>query len=250
MKKLPEEIIKEIARLYRDEGLGAYRIAKRLGIGSTSVNRYLKKLGIPLRNRSDYHITGRKLSEETKKKISETIKKLYKEGKIKPWNKGLTKETHNKLREISEKISKTLKGYNNPKLSELNKIWNKDPEFRKKQLKGLLKRPTILEKIMINFFKEYNLPFKYVGNGEVIIHGFNPDFIECNGKKMIIEVASSYFHNRNYEKRRKAIFAKYGFKTLVIWDYDIFADKHYRTFKSNWKQDLLIKIKSFIEGEK
>jgi hypothetical protein len=51
-----------------------------------------------------------KQSEEAKKKISNTHKRLYSKGKMKAWNKGLTKETSESL----IKLSKGMLGENNP----------------------------------------------------------------------------------------------------------------------------------------
>ncbi len=46
---------------------------------------------------------------ETRKKVSKTRKRLFKEGKIKNWTDGLTKETDIRLKDIGKKISKTFK---------------------------------------------------------------------------------------------------------------------------------------------
>lgn len=48
--------------------------------------------------------------EERRKKQSETRKRLFREGKLKVWNKGLTKETNNSIK----KESIRRKGKNNP----------------------------------------------------------------------------------------------------------------------------------------
>jgi len=67
--------------------------------------------------------------------------------------------------------------------------------------------------------------YKYTGNNEIIIGTFNPDFINCNGQKKIIELYGDYWHNlpnnvkRN--KRRIKTYAKYGYKTLIIWEKEL-----------------------------
>ena len=64
--------------------------------------------------------------------------------------------------------------------------WNTSKEsLMKAILKGLIKRPTSWEKIIIDLCEKYNLPFRYVGNGQVIINYGNPDFICTNGQKKI-----------------------------------------------------------------
>lgn len=66
---------------------------------------------------------------------------------------------------------------------------------------------------------------KYVGDGQVILGGKCPDFVNVNGQKKIIEMFGTYWHrdrgNIPYyqtEQGRKEHFAGYGYETLVIWD--------------------------------
>jgi very-short-patch-repair endonuclease len=114
---------------------------------------------------------------------------------------------------------------------------------REKMLKSLLKRPTKPEIEIKNLIEKNNLPYKYVGNGSFIIGGINPDFIECNGKKLIIEVFGNYWHRegatkfRQTEYGRRKIYEKYGYKMLVLWENEIYEDKN----------KILEKIKNFME---
>jgi len=64
------------------------------------------------------------------------------------------------------------------------------------------------------FPKEY----KYVGNGLVYFEGRNPDFINVNGKKKLIEI-SSHSHIRKFD--RINYFRKFGFETLFIWNREL-----------------------------
>ena len=73
---------------------------------------------------------------------------------------------------------------------------------------------------MINIIKKYNLPYKYVGNGDLIINGKNPDFVNINGEKKLIEVGCNFYKERmygsleKYKIERKKHFAKYGWDTI------------------------------------
>lgn len=66
--------------------------------------------------------------------------------------------------------------------------------------------------------------WKYVGDGQVIIDGLNPDFINVNGKKLIIEVFGDYWHGERVtvyhrtEKGRIEAYQKYGYRTLIVWE--------------------------------
>ena len=98
----------------------------------------------------------------------------------------------------------------------------------RKSLSAACIRPNKLELLVGHLLDElYPNQWKYVGNGEVIIGGLNPDFININGKKLIIEVFGEYFHSEKCEKNIKwnrteegriQSYSNIGFKTLVVWE--------------------------------
>ncbi len=122
---------------------------------------------------------------------------------------------------------------------ETTKKW-KDISYRNKTTKaqrlGLNvsknKKETILEEML---GKDY----KFVGDGKVIINGFNPDFINCNGQKKIIELYGDYWHNlpksKEQHKRRIKSYNKYGYKTLIVWEKEL-----------KDKEKLIKKIEEFV----
>ena len=59
--------------------------------------------------------------------------------------------------------------------------------------------------------------------GNFILGGNNPDFVNVNGEKICVETANRYHHQGDYEQKRIEHFAKYGWRCVVL-----FAD-----FKSN-----------------
>lgn len=63
--------------------------------------------------------------------------------------------------------------------------------------------------------------YKYVGNGEVIIAGKNPDFVNVNGQKKIIELFGDYWHRGQNPEDRINTFKPYGWDTLVIWEREL-----------------------------
>lgn len=187
------------------------------------------------------------ISQENIKKMQEALRKKYNGSS---WNKGIkqwegkkhpmlgkkhTFESREKM--CYSKIGKHYspntefkKGhsYNKGKHSKneftkerIKEMWS-NPEFRERAtmniLKGLIKRPTSLEKKMIEIIEKNNLPYKYVGNGSFLIGFKNPDFVNVNGQKICMEVANFYHHKGNWEKNRIEHFAKYGWKTIVIWE--------------------------------
>lgn len=126
------------------------------------------------------------------------------------------------------------------------KLW-RNKEFKerriKENLKNIFTRPTSYERKFILLCEKYNLPFIYTGDGKIIIENKNPDFIQSNGKKLIVETYSNYWHllrDKNYEQNRRNIFAKYGYKTLFLNDDDI--------KNRNWEKICLNKVNKFMEG--
>lgn len=97
-----------------------------------------------------------------------------------------------------------------------------DKSFRAKVLKNLVLKPNKPEKILI---KLLGLDYKYVGNGKFWIERYNPDFINCNGQKKIVEHFGTYWHNsykmKIRDKNRLKTYKKYGYKTLIIWEKEL-----------------------------
>ena len=87
------------------------------------------------------------------------------------------------------------------------------------------RKPTGTEVLLDEWLQEsYPGEWKYVGNNEVRIGNKNPDFININGKKAVIELFGSYHHGlaevtggSRSEDSTITHYKKYGFDCLVIW---------------------------------
>lgn len=138
---------------------------------------------------------GKVHSKETKLKMSQSNS-----GK----NNGFYGKHHSK-----ESINKMLS-------SEGRKNWQK-------RLGHTKNSKEILIENLLNFL--FPNEYKYIGNGKVWIDGFNPDFINCNGQKKIVEFYGDYWHKRpdyiERDKRRLKAYNKYGYDTLIIWQSEL-----------------------------
>ena len=71
------------------------------------------------------------------------------------------------------------------------------------------------------------LPYKYVGDGNFTVQHLNPDFVNINGKKKLIEIFGDYYHTTlatewaDTELGKIMIYNSFGFKCLVLWDHDM-----------------------------
>lgn len=100
--------------------------------------------------------------------------------------------------------------------------WQK-AELREKMIAPFLKKLqartlTDLEKQMLDIIKKHNLPYKYTGNGSFWI-GYppkNPDFVNINGDKNLIEVGNIYHHPTNKMEERRNHYRKYGWESYFF----------------------------------
>jgi len=98
--------------------------------------------------------------------------------------------------------------------------WEID-SYRKKVL---VRRPMSgLEIRVEKVIKKYNLPYKFVGNGQFSIERKVPDFINVNGEKKAVEVYwkkhKDQFRRggeKGWKEEREKIFSKYGWELLFI----------------------------------
>ncbi len=117
-------------------------------------------------------------------------------------------------------------------------------ERRKKMIAGLNLRPNKPETAVFDLLEElFPSEWKYMGDGQVIIGGLNPDFININGKKLIVEVFGDYWHTQKLKpyrinEGRREVYAAYGYRTLIIWE---------RETKKNL-DELNKKVTEFVAG--
>ena len=184
---------------------------------------------------------GKHHAEEAKKKIS-LSRRL--------WYEKIPLEERRFSEEHKQKLSIALSGERNPMYGKPcpNKNWREqfnDPEFQRKRLWALNHGPTKPEKQVIYLITKHSLPFKYVGDGEIIINRLVPDFIAANGEKKIIEVFGDYWHGRgadnwtDTEEGRKEVFYRLGYDTLIIWEWEL---------KQFSEEDIVNRIRAFSDG--
>jgi len=103
----------------------------------------------------------------------------------------------------------------------------KDESYKNEQVSRLIfvghhfGKPNKAEKILIDLIDDNKLPFKYVGDGSLIIGGKNPDFFNINGKKQLLELFGGYWHRGQNPQDRISCFKEYGFDCLVIWESEL-----------------------------
>jgi len=127
-----------------------------------------------------------------------------------------------------EKINKVLKSpeFREKSSIRFNKLWQ-DEKFIEKVQKSWSISPNKLEIEMTEFLED-NFPneWKFTGNGDVWLGRKNPDFININGKKKIIELDGEFWHKDEKKKLdRIEYFKDYGYETLIITDKEFINNK-------------------------
>jgi len=105
--------------------------------------------------------------------------------------------------------------------------------------RATMHKPNLLE-IRLDEFLQANFPnqWKYVGDGQMTVGRMCPDFININGKKRVMELFGSYWHQDLFEQAERINkFKSYGFDCLVVWESEL-----------NDKAKLLTKIRKFSGG--
>jgi len=190
-RQLPDKQLVE--GLYIDKRLDVKDICEKLDVSRAYFYEILEALEIPFRKRI-------------------------------PWNKGLD-ASDLRVKDNCDRAHNTTK-----------KLYSNDPSFREKLLNNLKKankklcqttrkqmnkKESLLNKILHTITKDY----KFVGNSKVVIENFNPDFINTNGQKKIIEMYGNYWHNlpsyKKRDKRRLKSYKKYGYDTLIVWEKEL-----------------------------
>lgn len=138
------------------------------------------------------------------------------------WNKGLTKET-------DERVAK----YANTHREQ----W-KNSEYARRRGQEFGIQPNKWELQLLDILQEFDNTFEFIGDGRTQqIAGKWPDFI--NGDNKLVEFFGEYWHKYQEESERIEHFKKNGYDCLIIWGRDM---KNLNT--------LQIKIGGFLRSTK
>jgi very-short-patch-repair endonuclease len=227
--------------MYLQKHLSCNKISKKLHLGEWIIRSYLYYFNIPLRTSSEsqkiiwsnksYRNKMIKLAKVNYRKKGEKIRKKEwtnkdkKEQSIRSkkwWRNPKNKDKTKKMKEIlaTHNIGITFNKEWIKSISIERKNRWKNPNYaRNWNIKNNIS-PTFPEIITKKICKLNHLPFKFVGDGKLIISSFNPDFI-CEKEKKIIEVFSEYHHNlpkvKKRDRRKRYAYNSLGYKLLVIW---------------------------------
>lgn len=203
-----------------------------------------KGICLGYREGSNWSETQRKKFVDSMLKYKEVLTKVY------LYTEHVLKERS--ITQIAEDVgceSSTVKNYiaihDVPYTSHQREICDRnlklrftDPEVRdkcaKNRQRGLHLKPNKQEKEIVTIIEELKLPYKYTGDGSVVIDGLVPDFTNCNGEKKVIEFFGDYWHGgtdrytpkyaSQTEEGRLERYKNFGFHCLIVWGHEL-ADR-------------------------
>lgn len=196
-----------LERLYLKEKKSINEIANEKNYNPKTITSRLKEYNIKIRNPSESAKSRKKDSYYRKRPTKDMLNRLY----------------HDELlsqEDIAEKLNTSQR-----RVYTWMKELNIKARARVKHITNM--RPNKPEKRLIEIIDKHHLQYKYTGNGSFWIETLNPDFVNCNGTKKVIEVFGDYWHGegarswKEEEFGRKAILSQYGFKCLVIWEHEL-----------------------------
>ena len=172
----------------------------------------------PMHGKHHTKLTRRKISEACKGKIGE---------KSNHWKGG-------KVKRICQECGKEFR----VKRYLIKKGWGKYCNrscLAKARMRNAMPHKTKPELIFEDMCNRNNLPFQYVGDGTLWIgkkeeKQLNPDFIEVNGKNVLVEIMGAYWHSPLLNRKlsvesqqlyRKEHYKKHKWHPIFIWDTDL-----------------------------
>lgn len=128
---------------------------------------------------------------------------------------------------VSEAMTKLWQNreYRQRQKAARKRTW--DTETEKRLLEASFKGPTQTEQVLIELIEDNQLPYRYVGDGSLLIGIKNPDFINTRSEPKVIELFGNYWHSnpgtlwhRTAEGCLK-IYSEYGYQCLIIWEREL-----------------------------
>jgi len=239
-KEIPKDAL---ITLYLDEKKTCKEIGVIYETTQNTVKANLLRLGIPVRSAKESHVLA--LDKYGAPKPKGTL----------PWNKGVPRTPKEKKKMsdtrkirlangaiIHPNLGKHLALETRQKISHSNKaresiLWS-NLNHKTKQLRSLFagKKPTPHETKLAKLIEKFSLPFRWNGNGGLMLGFSVPDFAGID-LACLLEIHDDS-RSKSYREERTQLFASYGYRTLFFYNGEVESP--------NWETICLAKIKEFI----
>lgn len=250
-RKLDQRQLREnLTELYVGNKLTINKIARKFHCDSKTIIYWLEKFNIPRRSRSEnFRLNNPAKRPDVRKKMSEKAKlrgqKPEERKRRSDVAKKLWLDPEFRIRKIRQ-LKESNKGKNNPNygnryhhsdatkqhLREQSKKNWRNSNYARKVITSLQKEPNQLEMKLAKLIECNAFPFKYVGDGKVVVDGQVPDFFATDESKKVIELFGTPWHDPNHsnkikvkpcrtEEAKKKFYTSHGYDCLVVWDNEL-----------------------------
>lgn len=212
--------VAEMQRLYSEEQMSIATIASKVEVGYSGVRSALLRAGTVLRARNTCGLHG-PLPAVTRKKIGDAQR--GRPGKpLTDKQKEFLRVIHTGRKHSAQTLSKMSQTRIERGLSkgELNPMSN-EANVRKWAFSNHLK-PNRAESQLEQLLNEV-CPGQYkinVTGSVLVLSGKIPDFVNLMDRA-IIEHYGDYWHSGEDESERINFFAQFGYRTLIVWEYEL-----------------------------
>ena len=250
---------KELYRLYWEENLSSYEIANRYGVTNVTILKHMVDFGIKRRAKCDCNIID--IGIEDSDIYDLYVNKAISMGEIAEKCGVSICTIERRINDIGVEVDRSSNrggrssryidiGVSKDELRDLYCVENLSATqigdaigVSRKTISHRLdefciprsqrRHKTQPEMVFEEICTKHGLPFHYVGDGSLWIgddRKLNPDFIEANGKKIIVEIFGDYWHNPSLNPKiqesatleyRKCHYSRYGWESFFIWEHEL-----------------------------
>lgn len=182
--------------------------------------------------------------EDIAKQMRKTNSDKHKGGT--PWNKGLDLNDPRVAKGAKARVESGKSKHTEATKKRLSEVglekWA-DPKYAERQIyaqasgRGSVS-PTSYEEKIIYICDKYGFPFAFVGNWQLVIGTYCPDFIDTEDMGLLIETYCNYWHDPDYEVVRAKYFKEFGMETLFLSDNDLYVE--------DWESQCFNKMREFV----
>lgn len=225
-REIPAPPLSQLRSLYVKEKLSIEEIAKKSQVSYTATRRWLKKSGL-LRSVSEANFL-RYQNINARQQTSNDMFKWWAKRKGEtarlPSQLKLFNQCYVCGRLTNNKTFCSTFCAHSPKGREIIKtkvkitIDSLPPQILAQRIRKSARRPNDYEKILDAILQDiFPGQWKYVGDGQLIINRKNPDWVNINGKKQLIELWGEYWHKHHDPNALCTHYKEYGYSTIIVW---------------------------------
>lgn len=212
--------------------ISAAMIGSKTSLGNKNALGHTFVMDKEARQRISKALTERPVSEETKQKISQAL-----------MNHPVSEESKQKM--TASQLARPLPSEETKQRQSeaLRRTWQ-DPYFIARWTEGMseaLRRRPNESELQLQSILDEHFPgeWAYTGDGSTWIGRKNPDFLNNNGRKQVIEMFGVFWHSEDEVEPLVAYYKSFGFDCLIIWECDVYSEAEVLKRVKEYRNELI-----------